>query len=123
MYAQILTHCSNLSGLKVAAFGFVLAIAVELFTVWIRFGLGLRATVDTAALAGLTFGVRIHHGYVGVLLGLVGWWCLRENVGLRNLFLMAGLGLALSDFLHHVCVLWPITGSPEFDLFYPKPDG
>jgi len=28
--------------------------------------------------------------------------------------------LFLSDIVHHFLVLWPITGNPEFDLFYPK---
>jgi hypothetical protein len=27
--------------------------------------------------------------------------------------------LIFSDLAHHFIVLWPITGSPEFDIIYP----
>ena len=29
------------------------------------------------------------------------------------------IGLVVSDLVHHFLVLWPLTGSPQFDLFYP----
>lgn len=37
--------------------------------------------------------------------------------------LVIGLGLFFSDMIHHFLVLWPIVGSPQFDLTYPVTDG
>jgi hypothetical protein len=61
--------------------------------------------------------VRIHHGYVGLVLLLIGM--LVRNPGMRNIMLVSAIGLTGSDVVHHLMVLWPITGSPEFDLVYP----
>lgn len=33
--------------------------------------------------------------------------------------LAIGLGLFFSDLIHHFLVLWPVVGSPQFDVFYP----
>jgi hypothetical protein len=76
----------------------------------------LQSTKDTAAIGTFTLGLRVHHGYIGVFLVLLGW-CF--PAGLRHLLWMVGIGLIVSDFVHHFFVLWPITGSPQFDLFYP----
>ena len=43
----------------------------------------------------LTFGIHIHHGYIGIILGLLGWifawyWAL-----------VVGLALFLSDLFHY----------------------
>lgn len=98
--------------------GLALAAAMEAVTILFRFGFGLQATRDTRWLRRLTFGLRIHHGYWGVLLLLavpfMGAW-----PHLREAAIVLGLGLAVSDLVHHFAVLWPITGSPEFDLRYP----
>jgi hypothetical protein len=98
--------------------GLAFALVVEAATCLFRFGLDLQSTRDTALIARLTFGLRIHHGYVGLLLVLLsllqpGLW--------RNVALMVGLSFIVSDFIHHFLVLWPITGSPQFDLTYPRP--
>jgi hypothetical protein len=34
---------------------------------------------------------------------------------------VVAIGLVISDIIHHFLVLWPVTGSPEFDLRYPRP--
>ena len=120
MYRKIVAHCSKLRFSQVLAYALVLAAGVELLTVWGRFGLGVQATRDTGVLALMTFGIRIHHGYIGLLLILVALGIV-SNVGIRNALLMVGVGLVASDLMHHFLVLWPITDSPEFDLFYPKP--
>ena len=120
MYQQIVDHCSKLSATQVALFGLVLAVAIEALTIWTRFGLGLQATRDTGFIGTLTFGVRVHHGYVGVLLAILGSWLFPNNIGLRNVCWMIALALILSDLMHHFLVLWPTTGSPEFDLVYPS---
>jgi hypothetical protein len=106
----------SLSGRQLAVWGLVLAGAIELVTVILRFGMKLQATRDTSMLASWTFGFRIHHGYIGVVLLLL---ALPASGWLRNLLVIIGIGLVLSDLAHHFLVLWPITGSPEFDIRYP----
>jgi hypothetical protein len=32
--------------------------------------------------------------------------------------LAIGIGLFISDMIHHFVVLWIITGNPQFDLLY-----
>jgi hypothetical protein len=119
------------------------AAVIEIPTAVARFGLGLESTRDTAATVGkLTMGLRIHHGYIGVLLLLMAWWLplpkppspgetaaaqpssppvpvpWRER--LRPGMIVLGGALALSDLVHHFVVLWIFTGSPQFDLWYPR---
>jgi hypothetical protein len=99
-----------------------LTLVIEAVTAFFRFGLGLESTRDTANSIGrLTLGLRIHHGYIGVVLLLIGWWLWRRGHPpiTRWLFIIGG-SLALSDLVHHFIVLWWATGSPEFDLFYPR---
>jgi hypothetical protein len=36
----------------------------------------------------------------------------------RDTLLVFGSALLFSDLAHHFLVLWPTTGSPQFDLFY-----
>jgi len=97
--------------------GVALALVIELVTVGIRFGLGLNAPESTSWLAAYTFGYRLHHGYPG-LLALVVAACLGRGLA-RNLLIVAGLGLFLSDILHHFVVLQLVTGNHEFYLRYP----
>ncbi len=95
-----------------------LTIAFEAITCIFRWGLNMQSTRDTAFLAPLTLGVRIHHGYVGAVgsmaaLGMPeGWfaaWALR-----------VGVALLVSDLIHHFVVLQGTTGDHQFDLTYPK---
>lgn len=96
--------------------GIALAIACEMLTVLLRFVFELQSTRDTQFLSGMTFGYRIHHGYPGVVLLVV---CLfLSHSSLRNLLIIIGLGLLISDAFHHIVILWPMTGSPQFDLRY-----
>jgi hypothetical protein len=95
----------------------LLTAAFQAGTMVLRFGFDLQSTRDTPFLKPYTFGLRIHHGYVGAVLVWIAWlgregWFPRW---LRRL----GLALVLSDLIHHFLVLWPLTGSPQFDLFYP----
>ncbi len=90
----------------------------ELGTVAGRFGLDVQSTRDTTFISSLTFGLRIHHGYIGLVMILIAWLGVK-NRGARNLVIIVGIALVFSDLLHHFAVLWPITGSPEFDLVYP----
>lgn len=96
-----------------------LAALIEVFTCALRFGFGLQATRDSALLAQFTGGLRIHHGYIGVLLiALSLLW--PDGQSVRSWLMRIGGALTLSDFVHHFLVLWPLTGSPQFDLTYPR---
>lgn len=94
---------------------------IELATVVLRFGFQLESTRDTASTIGrLTFGLRIHHGYIGVLLFAIAMIPLRSHRALAQRVLIVGLSLVFSDLLHHFVVLWLAVGSPEFHLVYPS---
>lgn len=101
-----------------------LTVLFELITVLFRFGFKVQATRDTARyVARWTRGIRIHHGYWGVPLFALGVIALGLSVGpvLAAAWLMIlGLALIKSDLIHHFLVLWPITGSHDFDLVYPN---
>jgi hypothetical protein len=91
----------------------------EGITCLFRFGLEMESTRDTSILRRLTFGLRIHHGYLGLL--LIGVSFVLPNAWrLRKWCLRGGAALAASDLAHHFLVLWPITGDPHFDLMYPE---
>lgn len=95
----------------------ILAIAIEGITCLLRFSLQLEATRDTCFLSALTFGLRIHHCYLGLAVGIAGVFLAREDA--LNWWLIVGAAFVLSDLAHHFVVLWLVTGQPEFDLFYP----
>lgn len=97
---------------------------LEGLTCFMRFGLGMQSTRDTAGTVGrLTGGLRIHHGYVGLVLVLMARYCCTHRHCSRRWqwwLQIWGWSLVASDLIHHFLVLWPITGSPQFDLTYPK---
>ncbi len=96
-----------------------LTLLFEGVTCFFRFGLRLQSTRDTGFIKRLTFGLRIHHGYLG-LLAAGGALLVPPEYWLRAWLLRGGIALVVSDLIHHFLVLWPITGSPEFDLTYPR---
>lgn len=97
--------------------GLALAALIEAITCFLRFGLGLTAAENTSWMAGLTFGYRIHHGFYGVI--LLAASALVPKGGIRNLLVVAGTGLLVSDAFHHG-LLRLLHGSAEFDLRYPE---
>ena len=103
---------------RLAVWTLALTILIEAVTCAFRFGLNLQSTRDLASLARFTFGLRIHHGYVGIVLLVVAAFL--KSSRMRDVLLVAGSGLVASDLIHHFLVLWPITGSPQFDLTYKK---
>lgn len=118
MLRRILEFCAKLSLLKVVLCGLLLAVLIEAITVALRFGLSLESTRDTASTIGVyTLGLRVHHGYIGLFLIALGWCFPR---GLRHALWIVGIGLLVSDLMHHFFVLWPITGTPQFDFIYPN---
>jgi hypothetical protein len=94
----------------------LVATAIEIVTCLLRFWFHLEASRDTSFLGGLTFGLRIHHGYVGLAVMLLGLLPARGTL-LRHLSI-AGAALVVSDLVHHFLVLWLVTGDPQFHLFY-----
>ena len=97
-----------------------LTVAFELLTCALRFGAGLESTRDTASTVGiLTCGLRIHHSYVGAVVIVVAMFLLNRRPMLGRYGLIIGIALLFSDLIHHFLVLYPITGSPHFHLWYP----
>ena len=117
MHRKLLSFCAAMSIWKVLGYGLILAAVFEVLTMLSRFGFDLQATRDTRILADCTCGVRIHHGYVGLLLVPLAWCFPR---GMRHALWIVAIGLICSDLAHHFLVLWPLTGSPQFDLIYPN---
>ena len=101
-----------------------LTVLFELVTVLFRFGFKIEATRDTAKyVARWTRGFRIHHGYWGVPLIVLGVAAIALPLGPAQAaawLVIVGLALIKSDLVHHFLVLWPITGSHDFDLVYPE---
>lgn len=105
---------------QVILYSAALAVLIEAVTALLRFGLHLEATRDTASTFGrLTGGIRIHHGYFGLLAVLIAAAVLRRWPAAGRWILVIGLALVCSDLMHHFLVLWPIMGRTEFYLFYP----
>lgn len=98
--------------------GLVLTGPVEAITCFNRFVLGLRTKDHLDLLTTLTFGLRIHHGYVGLAMLVVWAAC----AGVRRLrdrwwhswLLAGGIACVLSDAVHHFIVLKLVTGCTEF---------
>lgn len=96
-------------------------LAIELVCIVMRFGFGQESTKATASTIGmLTFGIRVHHGYIGALMIPVGYALHETRARVGWWLFTVGVSLFLSDMIHHFLVLWPITGSPQFDLVYPS---
>lgn len=96
-----------------------LTVLFEAVTLALRLGAGMQSNVATAGLASLTHGLRIHHGYIGLAI-LASAPLLRSRFpGSWDRLSAVGVGLVLSDALHHLVALWALTGSPSFDLCYP----
>jgi hypothetical protein len=92
----------------------VLTVWLEIITLWIRFGLGLESSRD-GLMRRMRIPLRIHHGYVGLLLlGWAAWTPLPRWA--RTWAIRIGAALFFSDLAHHFLVLWPLTGDPQFDL-------
>ncbi|GAF69592.1 unnamed protein product, partial [marine sediment metagenome] len=104
----------------IALLAVVLTIAIECGTILFRFGFGWKSQEVTVSTVGrLTGGIRIHHGYIGVLLAIAALGLGRYHEAAGGRLLVLGIALLCSDLIHHFLVLWPVTGNPEFYLVYP----
>ena len=97
----------------------ILTLVIEAITVLLRFGFKIQATQSTAFIARFTFGIRIHHGYLGIVFIIVSLVA-DLPAYLSNTLLILGSSLLLSDLIHHFVVLRLITGDPQFHLRYPR---
>lgn len=96
-----------------------LTVLFEAATLALRVGAGLQSPVATAGLASFTFGLRIHHGYIGLAMLASAPFLKARFPGSWDRISAVGVGLVLSDAIHHGAALWALTGCPSFDLFYP----
>jgi hypothetical protein len=117
MLRNFFAFVGRLSPGRLLLLGLFSAVLIEAATVVLRFGLDLQATRDTGTIGAYTFGLRIHHGYIGVLIAAIA--CCFRRPSIRNFLLVPAIGLFLSDMFHHFLVLWPLTGSPQFHWVYP----
>lgn len=98
----------------------VLTVLIEAITLLFRFGLGLESTVHTASTVGkLTFGLRIHHGYIGALILIILRLPRFRHTEFHSALTVLGASLIFSDIIHHT-ILYFVTGSADFDLVYPR---
>ena len=117
MFNKVLSCCASLTLWKVLCHGLILAIVLEAITVVLRFGFKLESTRDTTMIGTMTFGLRVHHGYIGLFLVPLAW-CF--PLGLRHALWIIAIGLIFSDLVHHFIVLWYFIGDPQFDIIYPQ---
>ena len=107
------------TGKEVVVWSCIATFAFELMTIILRFGFDLEWGSETASTVGvLTCGIRVHHGYVGLLVVIVSLLALKSWPVTSRWALVVGAALVGSDLVHHFAVLWLIVGSPEFDLMY-----
>ena len=114
---RVKNYIHDISFRKTALLGVIFALWYEFFTCVSRFMLHLQSTRDTAFLSNFTFGLRIHHGYIGFALMCISPFLKTSHY--KKIMLIAGIMLFLSDLIHHFGVLLPVTGTPGFDFFYP----
>lgn len=107
--------------LKKALFwAIITTVLIESACVIFRFGLGLTSTEQTRSTIGLiTCGIRIHHGYIGVLMFVLWPFFIRKSKEFVNsIWFVSAFSLTISDLAHHFLVLWPLVGHHHFDLVY-----
>ena len=93
----------------------ILTIAIEFLTLFNRFFLKLSSKeiyIKIIKRLDLKFFVHVHHSIFGLVLAIVSYY-----FGFV-LFFNFGVAMILSDAIHHVLVLWPILGHPEFHIVY-----
>lgn len=117
--SQLLQNRTCSGGLRFLRAMLRWTVIFELVTLVLRFGFSLESTRDTASTVGLlTAGLRVHHSYLGMLLLPAAAWLPRRAAWLERRLAAIAAGLVLSDLVHHFVVLWLVTGSAQFDLFY-----
>jgi len=93
----------------------IVTIFIELITLSARFSFKMSSKgtmINFMKRYHLKFIPHFHHGLLGILL-----IALFFVIGYK-VFLVLGPSLILSDAFHHLFILWPIVGHPEFHLIY-----
>ena len=89
----------------------------ELATCTGRFALKISFKEKEQVIKKLTFGIRIHHSYVGIgmiLAAAIASLFVSGKPPWLSLLGILGWGLLLSDIIHHFLVLYLVTGNTEF---------
>ena len=117
MYRKLLGYCAAMSFRRVLVAGLLLAVLIEGVTVLLRFGLDWESTRKRRRHrrtdVWLTRPSRLPGRFPGAarLVFPARFTARVVDCGVRVDF--------LRSVAHHFFVLWPITGSPQFDLVYP----
>lgn len=93
----------------------IFTISIELVTLFARFVTKLSSKKEIIKLMkkhNFKYIFHFHHGILGIILTFISIY-----FGMQ-LLLDAGLSLIFSDAIHHLLILWPIVGHPEFHLIY-----
>jgi len=93
----------------------ITAIVIELITVFGRFFFKISSKEVLTKIMrhyGWQKVIHFHHGFTGVIIALLAFY-FESSIGIAF-----GLGMVLSDIIHHFVVLWFIIGDPEFHVVY-----
>ena len=93
----------------------ILTLIIELITIFFRFVLKTSSKKNIHKILlrfNLKYFIHFHHGFLGIFLLIISLFVTSPYL------LIFSLALILSDAIHHLLVLWPITGNPEFHLIY-----
>ena len=96
----------------------IVTILIESVTVIGRFCFNFQSQKNTAFMAKYTFGYRIHHGYIGLLLIIIYLIFAKTSWKYIDWVFIIGFALLFSDLIHHFIVLKLTKGSPEFFIKY-----
>ena len=93
----------------------VIAFCLEVLTLFGRFFLKFSSKVFYIKLVkklGFRYFIHFHHMFFGMLISSASFFFE------LHFFFNFGLGMILSDMIHHFIVLWLIVGDPEFHIIY-----
>ncbi|MFH0951969.1 MAG: hypothetical protein V1838_02135 [Patescibacteria group bacterium] len=96
--------------------GLLLAVFFEMVTSLFRFAFYHLVIRFHRTVAILTGGYHVHHAFIGIIFLIIG--LIIADPGVKNIAIFIGVGLLVSDLLHHFVVLWIVTGQHEFQLRY-----
>ena len=93
----------------------ITAVVIEVITIIGRFGFNISTKslwVKVMKHYNRRHWVHVHHVFIGLLVVAI------ALIVKNNLVLNLGLGVIMSDAIHHFIILWPLIGSPEFHIIY-----
>lgn len=90
------------------------AVVIEIITLIGRFGFNIstkRIWIKTMNKLGKKHWFHFHHVFLGLIIILI------SLVNYNPFILALGIGIAVSDIIHHL-ILWVVVGNPEFHILY-----